>query len=202
MNFSGEEIRGQVLKSGSCEIVTSIASDLQSNLSVFPNPTSGLLNINSDYIIELVNVYSAEGRIIKSLTPNTGSINNIDLNGFSSGVYFVQVSTAGGINTVAMALVMIAAANNLNAQDNVFAGGMPMYPTKNIIVNAVNSKDHTTLVAAVKAPSLVDALQGDGPFTVFAPTNDAFENLPAGTIETLLKKRTKISLPQFLLITL
>ena len=66
-------------------------------------------------------------------------------------------------------------------------GGAPMYPTKNIVENAVNSKDHTTLVAAVKAAGLVDTLEGAGPFTVFAPTNKAFAKLPAGTVDTLLK---------------
>lgn len=66
-------------------------------------------------------------------------------------------------------------------------GGAAMYPTKNIVANAVNSKDHTTLVAAVKAAELVEVLQSDGPFTVFAPTNTAFEALPAGSVETLLK---------------
>ena len=66
-----------------------------------------------------------------------------------------------------------------------------MYPSKNIIENAVNSKDHTTLVAAVKAAGLVDTLQGAGPFTVFAPTNEAFARLPAGTVETLLKPENK-----------
>lgn len=66
-------------------------------------------------------------------------------------------------------------------------GGAEMFPTKNIIENAVNSADHTTLVAAVTAAGLVDALSGEGPFTVFAPTNDAFANLPEGTVDTLLK---------------
>ena len=70
-------------------------------------------------------------------------------------------------------------------------GGAEMYPTKNIIENAVNSEDHTTLVAAVKAADLVDILKSDGPFTVFAPTNSAFEALPAGTVETLLKKENQ-----------
>jgi uncharacterized surface protein with fasciclin (FAS1) repeats len=70
-------------------------------------------------------------------------------------------------------------------------GGAPMYPSKNIIQNAVNSKDNTTLVAAVKAAGLVDTLQGEGPFTVFAPTNAAFDQLPAGTVETLLKPEKK-----------
>ena len=72
---------------------------------------------------------------------------------------------------------------------NTVVGGEQMFPQKNIIENAVNSKDHTTLVAAVKAAGLVDALVGKGPFTVFAPTNDAFENLPAGTVETLFEAR-------------
>jgi uncharacterized surface protein with fasciclin (FAS1) repeats len=73
------------------------------------------------------------------------------------------------------------------AQKSVMVGGAAMYPSKNIIENAVNSKDHTTLVAAVKAAGLVETLQGKGPFTVFAPTNEAFAKLPMGTVETLLK---------------
>ena len=70
-------------------------------------------------------------------------------------------------------------------EKTVNVGGAPMYPSKNIVQNAVNSKDHTTLVAAVKAAGLVATLQSDGPFTVFAPTNAAFSQLPAGTVETL-----------------
>ncbi len=73
----------------------------------------------------------------------------------------------------------------------VMVGGAPMYPTKDIIDNAVNSKDHTTLVAAVKAAGLVDTLKGAGPFTVFAPTNAAFAKLPAGTVDNLLKPENK-----------
>lgn len=73
------------------------------------------------------------------------------------------------------------------AQKTVMVDGAAMYPSKNIIENAVNSKDHTTLVAAVKAAGLVETLQGKGPFTVFAPTNAAFAKLPMGTVETLLK---------------
>jgi uncharacterized surface protein with fasciclin (FAS1) repeats len=73
------------------------------------------------------------------------------------------------------------------AQKSIMVGGAAMYPTKNIIENAVNSKDHTTLVAAVKAAGLVETLQSDGPFTVFAPTNAAFDKLPKGTVENLLK---------------
>jgi uncharacterized surface protein with fasciclin (FAS1) repeats len=80
----------------------------------------------------------------------------------------------------------------------VEVGGAPMYSTKNIIENAVNSKDHTTLVAAVKAAGLVETLQGAGPFTVFAPTNAAFEKLPAGTVESLLKPENKATLTKIL----
>ncbi len=77
-------------------------------------------------------------------------------------------------------------------------GGAAMYPTKNIVENAVNSKDHTTLVAAVKAAGLVDTLEGAGPFTVFAPTNEAFAALPAGTVDTLLKPENKAELTKIL----
>src|SRR5258708_33043597 len=76
-------------------------------------------------------------------------------------------------------------------EKTVTVGGAPMYPSKNIIQNAVNSKDHTTLVAAVKAAGLVDTLSGTGPFTVFAPTNAAFAKLPPGTVESLLKPENK-----------
>lgn len=80
----------------------------------------------------------------------------------------------------------------------VTVGGAPMYPTKNIVDNAVNSKDHTTLVAAVKAAGLVPTLQGAGPFTVFAPTNAAFGKLPAGTVDTLVKPENKATLTKIL----
>ena len=77
-------------------------------------------------------------------------------------------------------------------------GGAPMYPSKTIVENAVNSKDHTTLVAAVKAAGLVDTLSGPGPFTVFAPTNAAFAKLPPGTVETLVKPENKATLTKIL----
>ena len=80
----------------------------------------------------------------------------------------------------------------------VYVGGAPMYSTKNIIENAVNSKDHTTLVAAVKAAGLVDTLQSAGPFTVFAPTNAAFAKLPAGTVDNLVKPENKDTLTKIL----
>ncbi len=84
------------------------------------------------------------------------------------------------------------------AQKPVTVGGAPMFPNKNIIENAVNSKDHTTLVAAVKAAGLVETLQGSGPFTVFAPVNAAFDALPAGTVDTLLKPENKGTLTSVL----
>ena len=83
-------------------------------------------------------------------------------------------------------------------EKTVTVGGAPMYPSKNIVQNAVNSKDHTTLVAAVKAAGLVDTLQSPGPFTVFAPTNEAFGKLPAGTVDTLLKPENKKTLTNVL----
>jgi uncharacterized surface protein with fasciclin (FAS1) repeats len=101
-------------------------------------------------------------------------------------------------NFFKMALVAFAflSANMTFAQmnDTKMVGGAEMYPSKNIIENAVNSKDHTTLVAAVKAAGLVETLQGAGPFTVFAPDNKAFDKLPAGTVETLLKPENKAQL--------
>jgi uncharacterized surface protein with fasciclin (FAS1) repeats len=81
---------------------------------------------------------------------------------------------------------------------NPMVGGAAMYPTKNIVENAVNSADHTTLVAAVKAAGLVDTLEGAGPFTVFAPTNEAFAKLPAGTVDTLVKPENKDQLVKIL----
>ena len=93
---------------------------------------------------------------------------------------------------LSLAFVTLLAAP-LSAQ-NVMVGGEAMYPAKDIVSNAVNSKDHTTLVAAVKAAGLVETLQGKGPFTVFAPINGAFAVLPAGTVETLLKPENKSAL--------
>ncbi|CAN7287788.1 fasciclin domain-containing protein [Pseudorhodoferax sp. LjRoot39] len=94
--------------------------------------------------------------------------------------------------SIALATVLSVASVTAFAQ--VTVGGAPMLPTKDIIDNAVNSKDHTTLVAAVKAAGLVDTLKGPGPFTVFAPTNAAFAALPAGTVDTLLKPENKAML--------
>jgi len=102
------------------------------------------------------------------------------------------------IRSASLLLAITFANFSANAQQTVQVGGQAMMPMKNIIENAVNSKAHTTLVAAVKAAGLVETLQGAGPFTVFAPVNDAFENLPAGTVETLLKPENKAQLSKVL----
>ena len=88
--------------------------------------------------------------------------------------------------------------SEMSGEKTVMVGGAAMFPSKNIIENAVNSKDHTTLVAAVKAAGLVDTLSSKGPFTVFAPTNAAFGKLPAGTVETLVKPESKATLTKIL----
>jgi len=88
--------------------------------------------------------------------------------------------------------------SEMSGEKTVMVGGAAMYPSRTIVQNAVNSKDHTTLVAAVKAAGLVDTLSGKGPFTVFAPTNEAFAKLPAGTVDTLLKPENKGQLTKVL----
>lgn len=102
------------------------------------------------------------------------------------------------LNANALLMGAILFAGVATAQNTVQVGGEAMYPQKNIVENAVNSKSHTTLVAAVKAAGLVETLQTAGPFTVFAPVNDAFENLPEGTVETLLKPENKATLTKVL----
>ena len=109
---------------------------------------------------------------------------------------FKKIAVAGA---AALALALGAMAQPGHAEDkNPMVGGAAMYADKNIVENAVNSKDHTTLVAAVKAAGLVETLQGPGPFTVFAPTNAAFEALPAGTVDNLLKPENKDMLTKVL----
>ncbi|MDF3980564.1 fasciclin domain-containing protein [Luteibacter sp. PPL201] len=103
--------------------------------------------------------------------------------------------------TLAMGLAVSApgfAQDTAGTEQTVMVGGAAMYPSKNIVQNAVNSKDHTTLVAAVKAAGLVDTLSGPGPFTVFAPTNEAFAALPKGTVENLVKPQNKATLTKIL----
>jgi len=100
--------------------------------------------------------------------------------------------------SILAAALVVAGSSAAYAMTNPMVGGAAMYPTKNIVQNAVNSKDHTTLVAAVKAAGLVGTLESKGPFTVFAPTNAAFAKLPAGTVQTLLKPENKAKLTKIL----
>jgi uncharacterized surface protein with fasciclin (FAS1) repeats len=101
------------------------------------------------------------------------------------------LSTAIAVAALVFAAGAATSAHAQMKEQTVTVGGAPMYPSKNIIQNAMNSKDHTTLVAAVKAAGLVDTLQAPGPFTVFAPTNAAFAKLPTGTVDSLLKPQMK-----------
>jgi uncharacterized surface protein with fasciclin (FAS1) repeats len=110
---------------------------------------------------------------------------------------FRTIARAAAVATL-MSSAAYFAVPAVSAEMTVEVGGAPMYPSKNIIDNAVNSKDHTTLVAAVKAAGLVDTLSGKGPFTVFAPTNEAFAKLPAGTVDNLLKPENKAMLVKIL----
>jgi uncharacterized surface protein with fasciclin (FAS1) repeats len=108
-------------------------------------------------------------------------------------LFYCTAALAAGIGLAAPSYVMPAF-----AEMTKMVGGAAMYPSKNIIENAVNSKDHTTLVAAVKAAGLVDTLSGPGPFTVFAPTNQAFNKLPPGTVDGLVKPENKATLTKIL----
>ncbi|SFG84717.1 fasciclin domain-containing protein [Methylobacterium gossipiicola] len=110
----------------------------------------------------------------------------------------VRRPLASKLAAFGLALAVGAALPAAALAKNPMVGGAPMYASKTIVENAVNSKDHTTLVAAVKAAGLVDTLSGPGPFTVFAPTNAAFAKLPAGTVETLVKPENKATLTKIL----
>eukprot|EP01133_Synstelium_polycarpum_P021251 gene21251-25527_t len=110
---------------------------------------------------------------------------------FFSAIVLVAITFASNITVQAQSKMS-------KAEKTKMVGGAAMYPSKDIIDNAVNSKDHTTLVAAVKAAGLVETLKGAGPFTVFAPTNKAFDKLPKGTVETLLKPQNKSTLVKIL----
>ena len=110
----------------------------------------------------------------------------------------IHAAALAGVAALALSLGGISTAPTFAAEMTKMVGGAAMYPSKNIVQNAVNSKDHTTLVAAVKAAGLVPTLELSGPFTVFAPTNEAFAKLPAGTVDTLLKPENKAKLTSVL----
>ncbi|KAA0077704.1 fasciclin domain-containing protein [Tardiphaga sp. P9-11] len=115
-----------------------------------------------------------------------------------SAVAFSTLAMSGAVLAPAQAEDKKMMKSEMSGEKTVMVGGAPMYPSKNIVENAVNSKDHTTLVAAVKAAGLVDTLSSKGPFTVFAPTNAAFGKLPAGTVDTLVKPESKATLTKIL----
>jgi uncharacterized surface protein with fasciclin (FAS1) repeats len=117
----------------------------------------------------------------------------------------IALLSAAALGALALTATIVAPVSaqdkmkgEMSGEKTVMVGGAAMFPSKNIVENAVNSKDHTTLVAAVKAAGLVDTLQSKGPFTVFAPTNAAFGKLPAGTVETLVKPESKATLTKIL----
>ncbi|WP_422823476.1 fasciclin domain-containing protein [Variovorax rhizosphaerae] len=114
------------------------------------------------------------------------------------GVSVLLSACAGGMGSSGNSVSNGGSGSMSMPMANPMVGGAAMYPTKDIVDNAVNSKDHTTLVAAVKAAGLVDTLKGSGPFTVFAPTNEAFAALPSGTVDTLLKPENKPTLTKVL----
>ena len=111
----------------------------------------------------------------------------------SKRIAFLSAAAFGALALTATITAPVSA-----QEKTVMVGGAAMFPSKNIVQNAVNSKDHTTLVAAVKAAGLVETLEGKGPFTVFAPTNAAFGKLPAGTVDTLVKPENKATLTKIL----
>jgi uncharacterized surface protein with fasciclin (FAS1) repeats len=123
------------------------------------------------------------------MIPNRNKPTHSTTNGAQRDRQQNQPMTKKNISAVVILAALSAA--TLIAAQNPMVGGAPMYANKNIVQNAMNSKDHTTLVAAVKAAGLVATLEGKGPFTVFAPTNEAFEKLPSGTVDTLLKPENK-----------
>ena len=117
----------------------------------------------------------------------------------SKRIAFLSAAAFGALALTAVLVAPVSAQDNkMSGEKTVMVGGAAMFPSKNIVQNAVNSKDHTTLVAAVKAAGLVDTLESKGPFTVFAPTNAAFGKLPAGTVDTLVKPENKATLTKIL----
>ncbi len=127
---------------------------------------------------------------------NTNVNTNRAMNSMGNGMNTVSNSMGNAANTMGNSMGNMS--NTMSDSSNPMVGGAPMLATKNIIENATNSKDHTTLVAAVKAAGLVETLEGAGPFTVFAPTNEAFDKLPKGTVDTLLKPESKAALSKVL----
>jgi uncharacterized surface protein with fasciclin (FAS1) repeats len=134
---------------------------------------------------------------------SAGNLQSIGRLSMSKRIAFLTAAAFGALALTATVAAPVSAQDKmtkseLSGEKTVMVGGAAMFPSKNIIQNAVNSKDHTTLVAAVKAAGLVGTLEGKGPFTVFAPTNAAFAKLPAGTVDTLVKPENKATLTKIL----
>jgi uncharacterized surface protein with fasciclin (FAS1) repeats len=143
-------------------------------------------------LIKILTISTALAWLTAACTP-------IDNSNATANRAVVNANLAAASNANAMSNAnSMSNANATGGATNPMVGGAPMYPDKDIIENAMNSKDHTTLVAAVKAAGLVDTLKGAGPFTVFAPTNAAFEKLPKGTVDNLLKPANKATLTKIL----
>src|ERR1700678_163919 len=134
---------------------------------------------------------------------SAGNLNPIGRRSMSKRIALLSAAAFSALALTAVVVAPVSAQDKMtksemSGEKTVMVGGAAMYPSKNIVQNAVNSKDHTTLVAAVKAAGLVETLEGPGPFTVFAPTNAAFAKLPAGTVDTLLKPENKPMLTKVL----
>src|SRR5580693_6542472 len=134
---------------------------------------------------------------------SAGILNPIGRRSMSKRIAFLSAAAFAALALTAAVVAPVSAQDKmtkseLSGEKTVMVGGAAMFPSKNIVQNAVKSKDHTTLVAAVKAAGLVDTLESKGPFTVFAPTNAAFDKLPAGTVDTLVKPENKDTLTKIL----
>jgi uncharacterized surface protein with fasciclin (FAS1) repeats len=134
---------------------------------------------------------------------SAGHLNPTGRRSMSKRIALLSAAALGALALTAAVVAPVSAQDKMtksemSGEKTVMVGGAAMFPSKNIIQNAVNSKDHTTLVAAVKAAGLVNTLEGKGPFTVFAPTNAAFGKLPAGTVDTLVKPENKATLTKIL----
>ena len=188
-NLLKPENKGTLVKILTCHVIAAkaLAADI----------TSMAMADGGTHVVDTV------GGCKLSLKADGGKVTITDENGTVANVTIADVIQSNGVIHVIDAVLLpktddTAMAKPMADGDVPMVGGAAMYPTKNIIENAVNSADHTTLVAAVKAAGLVEALSSAGPFTVFAPTNEAFAKLPAGTVDSLLKPEAKDTLVKIL----
>ena len=174
-------------------------SNITINYSPKPRPTPPVARANGDAVD-----HQRTGVVValKRRRKSAGHLNHRETYPCPSVLHFCPPPPFGALALTATFVAPVSAQDKMKSEmsgeKTVMVGGAAMFPSKNIIQNAVNSKDHTTLVAAVKAAGLVDTLEGKGPFTVFAPTNAAFGKLPAGTVDTLVKPENKATLTKIL----